>query len=778
MTEGLFAEPDLEPVPLPGGPFAGVAIEQGIDRVLDYSIPAKLLPELKVGQRVRVPLGRKNRPTHGYVVRITDTTTHPKTKPVIDIDDPRVLIQPAMMELARWISRYYVSPLGMVLDCIIPSAVKNRTGLGYTHQVRPALSREKLQEALEQSTRSVKRRTILARLLQVEEGKSIELHSLAMESEVSTATVRKLATLGLVTITEEADMGSLALDAPVSVPDTPPAMNEDQQKVFDDLSPRLAGGFSVNLLHGVTGSGKTEVYLRCIEKVVAAGKQAIVLVPEIALTPQTVRRFTGRFSNVAVIHSALTNTERHQFWQQIATNRAQVIVGARSGIFAPTVNCGIIVVDEEHEPSYKQDTLPRYHARDVAIKRGQLENIPVLLGSATPSLEMWHRVHGANAKGVYHLLDMPRRVRGLQLPKVELVDLAEVARLRKGIHLLSPRLEFLLKQTVDAKQQAILLLNRRGYANFIYCNSCQEAIKCKYCDATMTYHRSASVKADASTTDASLHKGQMHCHYCLAVNTLPATCPTCGKKLSLFGLGTQRVEEELAKKFPHVRFARVDSDTMRSKKDYENLLARFGRGEVDVMLGTQMIAKGLDYPNVTLVGVISGDTALALPDFRAAERTFQLITQVAGRAGRGDVPGKVVLQTFLPDDATLGAAIKQDFVGFANHELAQREKVGLPPYGRMVRLILREQELDDLHRRSSELAEEIYEVQTRLNLPLVIKGPMPCAIERIAGYHRAQIILEAKSPMALQQLLGDMRHNTGLVSNDRLAIDVDPISAL
>ena len=378
----------------------------------------------------------------------------------------------------------------------------------------------------------------------------------------------------------------------------------------------------------------------------------------------------------------------------------------------------------------------------------------------------------------YSLLHLPRRVRGLQMPHVELIDMKMEGKFRRGVHLLSQRLEHLLRTTVEAGQQAILLLNRRGYSNFVYCSSCQEAIQCKYCDATMTYHRSTASDARNATTAEGLHTGQLHCHYCLAVNPLPATCPACKKQLSLFGLGTQRVEEEIRRKFPDLRFARVDSDSMRNIKDYEALLGRFARGEVQVMLGTQMIAKGLDYPNVTLVGVISGDTALALPDFRAAERTFQLITQVAGRAGRGDVPGRVVLQTFLPDDPTIQFAIKQDYAGFARAELVHRREVGLPPYARMVRVVLRDQDQEKLHKYSAELADAFTEAIVEAGNQVKMKGPMPCAISRIAGYYRNQLVMNAVSAAPLQKVLLAVRQKGALTKTDRIAVDVDPVSLL
>jgi primosomal protein N' (replication factor Y) len=580
--------------------------------------------------------------------------------------------------------------------------------------------------------------------------------------------------------------------------------------------------FSVNLLWGVTGSGKTEVYLQCIREVVKAGRQAIVLVPEIALTPQTVKRFVARFPRVAVLHSGLTDGERHRHWQRIARGRADVIIGARSAVFAPVPNLGLIVVDEEHEASYKQDSAPRYHGRDVAIKRAQLENVPVLLGSATPSLEIFYRVTkaitaspgtpgegrgegvfglpmaagianhpypnplreyregGPEGPGIYHLLRLVNRVRDIKMPAVELLDMRNENKSRKGVHLLSKRLEALLKTTVDAGHQAILLLNRRGYSNFIYCPSCGDAVQCKYCDATMTYHRSAGPTPLTGRSEAGVHTGQMHCHYCMAVNPLPAACPTCGKKLSLFGLGTQRVEEELKRKFPELKFERVDSDSMRGSKNYEATLGRFARNEIQVMLGTQMIAKGLDYPNVTLVGVISGDTALALPDFRAAERTFQLITQVAGRAGRGDAPGRVVLQTFLPDDPTIGFALEHDYAGFAAAEMKLRKEVGLPPFARMVRIILRDQEDEKTHRLSEDVAAAIHRAIAASGQSgrITVKGPMPCPISRIAGYFRDQIVMISPSGQALQKVLAEARREQVLARNDRIAVDVDPMSLL
>ena len=353
----------------------------------------------------------------------------------------------------------------------------------------------------------------------------------------------------------------------------------------------------------------------------------------------------------------------------------------------------------------------------------------------------------------------------------------EVARLRKGVHLLSPRLEKLIEFTKEQGQQAILLLNRRGYANFVYNPSTDEPVTCRFCDATMTYHRTSGEGGIGATFQRALHTGQLHCHYCLAVDPLDEAAKRSGGNLSLFGLGTQRVEEEMKRKFPNLSFERVDSDSMRGSGDYEKVLQRFAAGEIDVLMGTQMIAKGLDFPNVSLVGIVSGDTALSLPDFRAAERTFQLITQVAGRAGRGEIPGRVVLQTFNPYDETIAAALKQDYQGFAARELQLREQTGLPPFGRMVRIVLRDQDEEKLIARSEQLSGIFHDAALAAG-GVDVRGPMPCAIGRIAGYHRQQIVLAADTPMPLQRVLARVRDAGHLASNERVAVDVDPVSLL
>ncbi|MEM1011269.1 MAG: primosomal protein N' [Planctomycetota bacterium] len=819
-NEVLFEELLLEPsrasdTQSAEGPFARVALERAVDKTLTYVVPPALRPTLRAGQRVRVPLGRKDRTQFGFVVDVAETfdaeaagVSAAKLKPVRGIEDDRVLVDQAMMKLALWIGRYYCCALGLVLESMIPGAVKSKTGLGYTSVVRPILSRDELQERFEATT-AKKRRTLLARLMQLDEGETIDVVKLAGDAGVTPPTVKKLAKLGVVAIETVPDLPTLSELEPSPVTPSSVSLNPDQQRVFDAVAPNVRdGGFATHLLLGVTGSGKTEVYLRLMAEALAKGRQAVLLVPEIALTPQTTRRIKSRFPRVAVLHSGLSQTARHKYWQQIATGQAEVVVGARSAIFAPVPNPGLFVVDEEHESSYKQDTAPRYHARDVAIKRAQLADCPVLLGSATPSLESYQRARtwiddarrdeGAKEREVGHeyavsasrsftafassriseLHHLPNRVANRPMPTIEVVDLKEAARMRKGVHLLSPRLEHLLRHTKDVGQQSILLLNRRGYASFVYNPSTDEPVCCRFCDATMTYHRTAGHGDVGASFRKALHTGQLHCHYCLAVDPLDDAAKRSGGNLSLFGLGTQRMEEEMGRKFPDLTFERVDSDTMRRSGDYERVLERFANGEIDVLLGTQMIAKGLDFPNVSLVGVVSGDTSLGLPDFRAAERTFGLITQVAGRAGRGEVPGRVVLQTFNPFDEAIRAATKQDYVGFADRELEHRRVTGLPPFGRMVRIILRDRDEEKLLTRAEVLAGQLSDAADSEGESVHIDGPMPCPISRIAGYFRQQIVLRSPQAMPLQRVLARARGAGALSQTDRLAVDVDPVNLM
>jgi primosomal protein N' (replication factor Y) len=425
------------------------------------------------------------------------------------------------------------------------------------------------------------------------------------------------------------------------------------------------------LLHGVTGSGKTEIYLRAIEEVVRQGKEAIVLVPEISLTPQTIARFRGRCGELAVLHSHLGDAERGGHWRRIAEGQVQVVVGARSAVFAPTRKLGLIVIDEEHEGTFKQENTPRYHARDVAVMRARLENVPILLGSATPSLESWHNAQ----RGQYTLLKLPNRVYDRPLPKVALIDLRHESPGPGRFHALSMPLERAMRDAVRAGGQVILLLNRRGFSTHVHCPACGYVESCRHCDLALTFHRQRDV---------------MLCHYCGYEQDPPQLCPQCGKQQIRYqGQGTEKLEEEIAAKFHGYVVRRMDSDTMRRPGSHARVLSAFRQGLIHILLGTQMIAKGLDFPNVTLVGVVNADMGLHIPDFRSAERTFQLLAQVSGRAGRGPQGGRVLVQTFNPEQPCIALAAKHDYEGFASQEMAHRQAHSYPPYQRMARLIIR-----------------------------------------------------------------------------------------
>ncbi len=755
--------------------YAQVAPEQGVDVTasgLTYGIP-EALKDITVGDRVLVPLGRGNKTVPGFVVQIDASTSLPASKlKAITEKDPAGIHLPAdLIELARWLSGYYCCPIGMVFGTMLPAAVKH--GIGASVQTLVYRNPEK---DLKTVKLSKLQKAALAELEKCEAdgNPQIEMRQLAeLAGAKSISPVKQLITKGVL----KSNTQSIIKASPGNTEETALAeksakllLNDTQHRAVEKLASKVDdGGFGVHLLHGVTGSGKTEVYLQMIEHVFARRPDscAIVLVPEIALTPQTVSRFTARFDSVAVMHSALTSAQRHEQWRRIAAGEAKIVIGARSAIFAPLPEVGIIIVDEEHDSSYKQDQLPRYHARDVAVKRGQQLGAQVVLGSATPSLESYYN---ATVRGSYDLLHLPDRVSGFQLPHVQLVDLVEERKHRRGVHLISRKLEELIGYVKRQKGQTMLLLNRRGYANYVACpdHTCGWMQTCEHCDATMVYHKHQLPGM------APGGGGFIRCHHCENEQLLKPLCPQCGKKITLFGLGTQRVEEEIERKFPELRFARMDSDTMRQRDDYQRILGQFQKGELDLLIGTQMIAKGLDFPNVRLVGVISGDTSLHMPDFRAAERTFQLIAQVAGRAGRSSTPGVVVVQTFSIDDPTIKLASKHDFITFAQRELEMRQQMGLPPHTRMARVVVRDIDHEKSYLMCKKLSQELARCNQQLGNVVRLRGPMPCPIARIADFHRHQVEMVAPDAGTLQKLMTMLRNERLLISDNRMAVDVDP----
>lgn len=787
--------------------FAKVAVERGIDAEkglegLTYAADQAV----RAGDRVVVPLGRGDTPTGGIVIatggtELLDGFDVSRVKPILEHQGAS--LTPGLVELAKWIAGYYVCPLGMALSTMMPAAVKQ--GIGKTFERRYAFVPPVNGKDLTARTRkTVETLAAVFGEARPEGDESLaigEKELLAALSLRSVSALARLVRLGLLAVSRHEIVKATGFEAPAMAPaEPPPVLSPDQAAVVHGIEPRL-GKFGVHLLRGVTGSGKTEVYLQLLARATAGGGTAIVLVPEISLTPQTSQRFVDRFGRddagtVAVLHSGLTASQRHAEWDRVRRGVARIVVGARSAIFAPVERLSLVVVDEEHDHSYKQDQLPRYHARDVAIKRGQIEGCPVILGSATPSLESWANATGAAPK--FTLWELPTRVTGVSMPEVRIVDLAAERRAialkdpsqANRVHAIGPTLEKEIDATLSDGGQVILLLNRRGFAHYIACPDpkCGWVMRCENCDASMVLHRNVRTDSEAWMPSGGL----VMCHHCLARQLLPRACPVCAKPTNPFGLGTQRLEDELVKKFAarHAMEAgaitRVDRDSMSSAADYFEILRAFADGDIRIMLGTQMISKGLDFPNVRLVGVIDADTAMHLPDFRATERTFQLVSQVAGRAGRRDARGSVIVQTMSPGHPAIQLAARHDYRTFAEQELAIRARAQMPPATRMARIVTRDKDAGKARQRAEEvgaaLREAIRDIAKGRGTPgeeTIRIGPVaPCPLSRLHGQYRFGLEVVAPGAGAVQRALHAVRSRGLLTSDAHTAVDVDPVSLL
>jgi primosomal protein N' (replication factor Y) len=597
---------------------------------------------------------------------------------------------------------------------------------------------------------------VLRQLARAPEG--LPLQDLSRRAKVSSSPVHTLAKEGWIALSKEtvhADPLLAAAVAPHGEPANPPTPNPAQALAVEVVSKALAQGeYHPFLLLGVTGSGKTEVYLRAIEACRATGRQAIVLVPEIALTPQTVRRFRARVEKVAVLHSAMTEADRAAAWRSIRAGAPDVVIGPRSAVFAPVPRLGLLVLDEEHETSFKQQNAPRYHARDVGLVRAREAGAVVVLGSATPSLESYRNA----MEGRFTLLELPDRVEDRPLPPVRVVDLRTDGESRGAGRHLGRSLVERLRATLEAGGQAILFLNRRGYSTSVACPRCGLVLRCPDCDVSFTYHRAETMAI---------------CHLCGHEERPPTACPDCAfPSLKYRGAGTENVEAEVLEAFPDVPLARMDSDTMTDRGAYEATLDRFARGEVRILLGTQMIAKGLHFPAVTLVGVVSADTSLALPDFRAAERTFALIAQVAGRAGRGDLPGEVLVQTLHPQEPSILLATQHAYAEFARAELEERRTFGYPPYRRLLRVLLRGKSKEAVVERGGALVTRL----DRARIPGVEwLGPATPLVHRMQGLHRRHLLVKAESPRGIHAAMSALRAGSGPTNGVEEHFDVDPV---
>ena len=782
QTESLFAAEETDQKIC--NHIIRVAFESAADAEFDYLVPDEIWP-VGAGQRVEAPFGKADKAEAGFCVEADvpfeeSFAAHGrgrKLKIVSKIIDKEPLVDSGLMELAKWISSYYVCPLGQVLAAMVPGAVKKGAGVRTQRQVYLVGG---VEEAIKK-LRGKKQKQII-KLLQERKAFSsdsaLQLRSLLETIGCTDAPIKKLAEKQILKIAEKTILKSLpVIPEGMAIKTDKVVLNEDQEKALAHITAGIdSEKFGVTLLYGVTDSGKTELYIRAIELCLQKGKAAIVLLPEIALTAQTVQRFSSRFKSIAVMHSGLTAAQRNVQWQKIKTGEADVVIGARSAVFAPLPKLGLIVVDEEHEPSYKQDTAPRYNGRDVAIKRAQLSNAHCILGSATPSLET---LFNSRSKKHFSMVRLPKRVMNLPMPEMKLVDLREHYSRQKGINLVSEPLAEQLKEVLAKKEQAILLLNRRGYSNFVFCPSCQHTLHCRNCDVTLTFHKSRISDSGRMQTVTGKHinYGFAVCHYCLAQTLVPEKCPLCGARFVMIGLGSQRLQEELARKFPQAQLARIDSDSMAGA-DYYRVLKDFSDGRIDILAGTQMLAKGLHFPNVTLVGIISADTCLYLPDFRANERTFQLISHVAGRAGRSVKEGTVFVQTFLPNQPAIQFALSGDFEGFVKEELKHRKACNLPPFWRLAGLVMRDRDFDKLEAACKVMREKIDFIIGSDNLKVTVRGPMPAAISRIQRFHRMQIIIQAPEAATVQQLFTSLRALGPVRPAVKVAIDIDPISLL
>ncbi len=732
--------------------FAEVVFPIPLKQVFTYLVPAPLEGIAQVGMRCFAPFGPRQ--AVGFITGLTgQKPAHVKNlKALNSLLDGEPLLTPDLQKLGKWIADYYYCSEGEALFAILPMGfVKTKRFLG--------LSPKGLRE----------RDRVMGILEKEGPFRKVNWETLSGGTVLLTPRTGGLARLlskeGLAELKLEGSTAPLEEDALREAPalEKGPPLHPQQQAALDAVEKSLeAGTFKTFLLQGVTGSGKTEVYLRAISTVLQKGKQAIVLIPEIALTPQTVERFTRRFGDqVAVFHSRLLPAEKIRHRRRMASGEAKVAVGARSALFAPARNLGLIVVDEEHESSYKQDQPPRYHARDAAIMRAQICGATALLGSATPSLES---VYNARS-GKYGFLSMPQRVNQRPLPGVKVVDLREEWIVRGSDRpVLSVALAEAIRETLDKKEQSMLFLNRRGFNTVTLCLKCGEQVHCPSCSIPVTSHRKGGETA-------------LLCHYCDWRGPVPAACPKCKDgAIRQVGLGTEKVEEELKSRFPGARIARMDLDTTRERGSHEKILERFRRHEIDLLVGTQMIAKGHDFPGVTLVGIVGADTGLALPDFRASEKVFQLLVQVSGRAGRAEREGVIYLQTFNSDHPSIQAAVRHDTEGFWRGELELRQALSYPPFSRLGLLVYRHREEKKAEQAAQEAAGFLGRESRALKVE--VRGPAPAGIFKLRDEYRFQILLKAEKSQAIRQLIQKLDGSVKVPAGVGRSVDIDPQSML
>ena len=812
--------------------YATVAVPIPLRKTFSYEIPEAWQGVVNPGLRVLVPFGKRLLP--GYVVELTSTPpAGKKILPLRRVFADEFSLSEKFLKFLDWMARYYLQPLGEVIKAALPAGMQLKSREVYELTSRgeesiesfpegsperkillalkrrggkaplsPALAKKSArplseiiaemisaklvvreEDAIEQKIKE-KSVTFLRALKPAEqtplttrqkeafdiicESGELTLQAFKAKFKRSNSILLKLINFKLVESIHKNTFRTPSWEGLDDWNDGPPELlTEDQKAALSEISGALSSGkFTPFLLHGVTGSGKTEIYLRAIEEAVAGGKQAILLVPEIALTAQSVAYFQSRISfPMAILHSGLSPGERYDEWRRVKRGLVKLVIGARSAIFAPLDSLGLIIVDEEHDPSYKQEEKLRYHARDLSLVRGKMEQAVVILGSATPSMESFHNA----MERKFHYLSLPRRIDDRPLPEIRIVDMREEKGGEKERPIFSRPLEEALKQNAERGEQALLFLNRRGFSSFSLCRDCGYVYQCPNCSVSLNYH----------LTDKAFH-----CHYCDYSLAALERCPQCSStRLQLFGIGTQRLEEEIKRKFPQVLVGRMDRDTMTRSSAYQKILSQVRRGEVNLLIGTQMITKGHDLPRVTLVGVLAADLSLNIPDFRAGERTCQLLTQVAGRSGRGALPGKVIIQTYNPQHYSIQMAQTQAFAPFYQQELKYRKELGYPPFTRLVNLRLEGNSEARVKRQAEDLAKMVNRLfkDKRYSEQIEALGPAAAPLSRLKGKHRYQMLLKGKKWQLLHEFAERILAKTDqdhLLSGVKLIVDVDPVNML
>lgn len=740
--------------------FANIIVDislEKLDRTFQYRVPEELQGILKEGMQVRIPFGNGGRTLTGYVLELTDTCEwdEKKLKPILGLAEKSIRLEGQLIALAAWMRRTYGSTMNQALKTVLP--VKKSVQEKISRKVRLAVTREEAEAALAEMER--KHQTARVRIIKAlleQTGQDMDYAAAQKELGLTAATARKLMELGLIRI--ESDTIFRNPVRPSEVQAHPFTLYPAQQAIVEDVVARAAtGDLRPSLIHGVTGSGKTEVYMELIAAVLEQGKEAVVLIPEIALTFQTVLRFYRRFGDqVSIIHSKLSAGERYDQFERARRGEVKVMIGPRSALFTPFPRLGVIVIDEEHEGSYKSENAPRYHAREAAIERARMCGAFVVLGSATPSVDSYERTK----EGLYRLYELPFRVENRAMPETEVVDLREELRMGNR-SIFSARLKELMEDRLRKGEQIMLFLNRRGYAGFVSCRACGHVIKCPHCDVSLSLH----------------HGGRMVCHYCGYQTVQPKKCPSCGSAyIGAFRAGTQQVAEAAAKTFPGARILRMDFDTTRQKGGYERILEAFSKKQADILVGTQMIVKGHDFPGVTLVGALAADLSLYAGDYRAAERTFQLLVQAAGRAGRGTTPGTAVIQTYSPDHYSIETAADQDYKAFFEKEMAFRRMMNYPPAAHLMALYLMSEDEEALNRGAVRL-KALAMSHTRQEIALI--GPSDAGLSKLKDVYRKVLYLKCTEMNYLTEWKGWLEAvlpKERQLSTFNIQFDMDPVN--